>query len=281
MIIGCLLNGLVPLCNFKDPAAGPPVRYYKPHRRDDTAIRQRIKEIAQVRIRYGYKRIHVLLRREGWRDNHKRVRRVYCEEGLNLRSKRPRRNRAAIHRLDRPELSTIHGTGHPAKLEYGFRSGSAPRWAKNSALTVVDNFSRQCLAIHVGQSLKGEDVVSVMNQLKAVNSAVPKRIQVDNGSEFISKALDKWCYDNKVTLDFSRPGKPTDNQFIESFNGSFRDECLNAHWFLSIKDAQEKVEAWRQEYNDFRPHSSLGNLTPNEVGMRVKKKENTSPILQF
>ncbi|GAB3330156.1 hypothetical protein GCM10027299_34570 [Larkinella ripae] len=120
-----------------------------------------------------------------------------------------------------------------------------------------------------------------MNQLKAVNSAVPKRIQVDNGSEFISKALDKWCYDNKVTLDFSRPGKPTDNQFIESFNGSFRDECLNAHWFLSIKDAQEKVEAWRQEYNDFRPHSSLGNLTPNEVGMRVKKKENTSPILQF
>ena len=157
---------------------------------------------------------------------------------------------------------------------------------KIRALTVavrraVDNFSRQCLAIHVGQSLKGENVVAVMDQLKEVNLAVPNRIQVDNGAEFISKTLDKWCYDNKVTLDFSRPGKPTDNPFIESFNGSFRDECLNAHWFLSLEDAQEKIESWRQEYNSFRPHSSLGNLTPDEMVMRVKKEENTDPIFQF
>ncbi|MCC9169222.1 integrase core domain-containing protein, partial [Pontibacter harenae] len=93
---------------------------------------------------------------------------------------------------------------------------------------------------------------------------LPKRIQVDNGSEFISKALDKWAYDNKVTLDFSRPGKPTDNAFIESFNGSFRDECLNTNWFLSLEDAREKIEAWRQEYNHFRPHSTLGDKTPEE-----------------
>jgi putative transposase len=157
---------------------------------------------------------------------------------------------------------------------------------KIRVLTVVDNFSRQCLAIHVGQSLKGEDVVAVMNQLKVVNLAVPNRIQVDNGAEFISKVLDKWCYDNNVTLDFSRPGKPTaaaaaDNPFIESFNGSFRDECLNAHWFLFLEDAQDKIESWRMEYNSFWPHSSLGNLTPDEVGLRVKREENKSLIFQL
>jgi len=136
---------------------------------------------------------------------------------------------------------------------------------KIRALTIVDNFSRQCLAIHMGQSLKGEDVVAVMQRLHQRLGVVPERIQVDNGSEFISKALDRWAYDQQVTLDFSRPGKPTDNPNIESFNGSFRDECLNVHWFLSLTDAQEKIEHWHQEYNGFRPHSSLQNLTPDEV----------------
>jgi putative transposase len=136
---------------------------------------------------------------------------------------------------------------------------------KFRALTIVDNYSRKCLSIHVGQSLKGEDVVGVMEQIKYEQEAVPLRIQVDNGSEFISKALDKWAYDNKVTLDFSRPGKPTDNPFIESFNGSFRDECLSTHWFLSLDDAKEKIERWREEYNNFRPHSSLADLTPDQV----------------
>ena len=103
-----------------------------------------------------------------------------------------------------------------------------------------------------------------MERLKQEHGRVPERIKVDNGSEFISKALDKWAYDNQVTLDFSRPGKPTDNPFIESFNGSFRDECLNIHWFLSLADAREKIEAWRQEYNSFRPHSSLDGMTPEE-----------------
>ena len=118
------------------------------------------------------------------------------------------------------------------------------------------------------------DVVEVMEQVKQETGTVPQRIQVDNGSEFISKALDKWAYDNKVILDFSRPGKPTDNPYIQSFNGSFRDECLNENWFLSLEDAQEKVEAWRQEYNCFRPHSSLGDLTPEEATERL----NLSPI---
>ena len=129
----------------------------------------------------------------------------------------------------------------------------------------MDNFSRKCLAIHPGKSIKGHDVVEVMERLKGEYGHVPKRIQVDNGSEFISKALDKWAYENGVTLDFSRPGKPTDNPYIESFNGSFRDECLNVNWFLSMKDAEDKIEQWRWEYNTFRPHSSLNDLTPNEV----------------
>ena len=133
------------------------------------------------------------------------------------------------------------------------------------ALTVVDNFSRKCHAIEVGQSLKGIDVVAVMNRLKAENGALPKRIQVDNGSEFISKEFDRWAFENQVTLDYSRPGRPTDNPFIESFNGSLRDECLNTNWFLSLDDAKDKIESFRRDYNEYRPHSSLLGLTPNQV----------------
>lgn len=132
------------------------------------------------------------------------------------------------------------------------------------ALTIVDNFSRECLGITVEHALKGEDVVATMTRIFYETGRVPQRIQVDNGSEFISKALDKWAYERQVILDFSRPGKPTDNAFIESFNGSFRDECLNTHWFLSLKDAKGKIESWRHDYNEFRPHSSLENLTPEE-----------------
>jgi putative transposase len=133
------------------------------------------------------------------------------------------------------------------------------------ALTLVDNYSRECLEIEVGQSLKGFDVVTVMERIKARRGVVPQRIQVDNGSEFISKVLDQWAYENEVTLDFSRPGKPTDNPFIESFNGSFRDECLNVNWFLSLEDAQQKIEEFKNDYNGFRPHSALSGLTPNQV----------------
>jgi putative transposase len=129
----------------------------------------------------------------------------------------------------------------------------------------VGNFSRQCLAIRVGQSIKGADVVNVLEELKTIGNLLPERIQIDNGSEFISKDLDRWAYENKVTLDYSRPGKPTDNPFIESFNGTFRDECLNVNWFLSMDDAAQKINEWMEEYNNFRPHSSLNDLTPNEV----------------
>jgi len=234
--------------------------YYRPKPREDRAIRKRIREITETRIRYGFWRVFTLLRREGWRDNHKRVYRIYKEEGLNLRTKRPRRRKAAAHRMERPNVSNINQC-----WSMDFVSDQLFDGHRFRALTIVDNFSRKCMAIHTDRSIRGADVVETLDHLKSQKNQIPQRIQVDNGTEFISKELDLWAYDNNVTLDYSRPGKPTDNPFIESFNGSFRDECLNINWFLSLEDAKEKIELWRKEYNRFRPHSSLNDLTPNEV----------------
>ena len=245
--------------------------YYYKSRRDDRVLTARIHEIAAARVRYGYRRIYVLLRREGWKVNHKRVYRIYCREGLNLRSKRPRRRVAAAHRMLRPDVCRVDQCWSMDFVCDNLFNGHRIR-----ALTVVDNFSRECLAIHVGQSIKGEHVVSIMNALQLFTGRVPERIQVDNGSEFISKAMDRWAYENDVVLDFSRPGKPTDNAFIESFNGSFRDECLNTHWFLSLDDAKEKIEAWRRDYNEFRPHSALDNMTPTEYRKKHFKEPDFS-----
>jgi len=245
--------------------------YYYRSVRDDRALRKRIREIAETRVRYGYKRVHVLLRREGWHINHKKVYRIYCEEGLNLRRKRPRRRVSAAHRIERPDVFTIDQC-----WSMDFVADSLFNGQRIRALTVVDNFSRECLAIHVGHSIRGEQVVSVMEGLKRFLERIPQRIQTDNGSEFISKIMDKWAYENGIVLDYSRPGKPTDNALVESFIGSFRDECLNTTWFLSLEDAQHKMEAWRQEYNEFRPHSSLGNMTPGEYAEKHRKRPEIS-----
>jgi len=129
------------------------------------------------------------------------------------------------------------------------------------ALTVVDNYTRECLAIEVGPSLSGEDVVAVLDRIKA-ERALPETIKVDNGSEFISKAMDRWAYESGVELDFSRAGRPIDNAKVESFNGRFQEECLNAHWFLSLGDARRKIEGWRAFYNEARPQTALSWLTP-------------------
>ncbi len=243
------------------------VYYYQHHRREDTALRSRVREIALTRVRYGHWRIYTLLRCEGWCDNHKRVYRVYKEEGLNLRSKRPRRNKAAAHRLERPLNNSLHKC-----WSMDFVCDSLFDGRKFRALTIVDNYSRECLAIVPGQSLKGADVVMALEQIKIERGLVPERIQTDNGSEFLSKEMDRWAYENKVTMDYSRPGKPTDNPFVESFNGSFRDECLNAHWFLSLEDAVEKIETWRIEYNHYRPHSSLNDLSPAAFIAKMMKE---------
>ncbi len=183
--------------------------YYTHHKREDGPLRQRIKEIAQTRVRYGMWRVYTLLRREGWGDNHKRVRRVYKEEGLNLRSKRPRGSKSAAHRLERPQLTSLYEC-----CSMDFVSDALFDGRKNRALTLVDNYSRICLAIHVGQSLKGTDVVAVPEGLRIREGILPRRIQTDNGSEFISKDMDRWAYEHGVTMDYSRPGKPTDNRSL-------------------------------------------------------------------
>lgn len=235
---------------------------YKPVKKDESALKMRIKEITDTRVHYGYRRVHVLLRREGHPDNVKRIYRLYREEGLSLRLKRSRRNKAA--QLRQPK-QLAHAMNEIWRMD--FVADALFDGRKLRMLTVVDLFTRQCLAIDVGQSLKGEDVVRTLNDITE-QRGLPRTIKTDNGSEFISKVMDRWAYERGVELDFSRPGKPTDNAAVESFNGRLRQECLNAHWFLSLADAQAKIEAWRRDYNESRPHSALGWSTPAEFVLR-------------
>ncbi len=238
------------------------VHRYVNRRYDQTPLRSRIKEIAYARVRYGHERIHILLRREGWKVNHKRTYRLYCLEGLNLRYRKPRRHKSSSLRTVRLPAQSINQCWSMDFVSDQLFNGMRFRF-----LTVVDIYSRECLTIEVGQRFTGEDVVRAMQNLMKERN-LPKQIFVDNGSEFISKALDKWAYEHKVALAFSRPGKPTDNAYIESFNGSFRDECSNVHWFLSLEDARIKAQNWRQDYNYFRPHSALNNQTPVEFAAK-------------
>ena len=237
---------------------------YESRRRDETALKMRIKEITDTRVHYGYRRVHVMLRREGHADNVKRVYRLYRAEGLSLRLKRPRRNKAAKLRQPRQIAFAINEV-----WSMDFVADALFDGRKLRMLTVVDCYTRECLAIDVGQSLKGEDVVNTLNRI-CTERGLPQTIKTDNGSEFISKAMDKWAYERRVELDFSRPGKPTDNARVESFNGRLRQECLNAHWFLSMDDARDKIAAWRTYYNESRPHSALDWATPAEFARNCR-----------
>jgi len=239
--------------------AGRSSYHYKARRRSQAGLSQRIKEIAETRLRYGYRRIHVLLRREGWRVNAKRVWRLYREMGLQLRNKSPKRRVQAKLREGR-----MNAIGPNDVWAIDFVHDQLFDGRKIRVLTVVDTFSRLSPAIDVRHSYRGADVVTTLE--RAIQDVgLPRTIRLDNGPEFISKELDLWAFIRGVALDFSRPGKPTDNSFIESFNGKFRAECLNANWFLSLDEARQKCEAWRRDYNDVRPHSSIGNKTPREL----------------
>jgi putative transposase len=226
----------------------------------------KIKDIAQTRISYGYRRIHIMLLREGWKVNHKRVYRLYKLEGLTMRPKRPRRHVSACRRMVRPNASYQNES-----WSMDFMSDALYDGQKIKLLTLVDNFTRESLAIEVADRLGGQRLVEILMQV-VEEKGLPRSIRVDNGPEFTSKILDQWAYLNGVELDFIRPGKPTDNALIEAFNGRLRHECLNESWFLSLEDAREKVEEWRQHYNRERPHGSLGNVPPVEfAGVKVAK----------
>ena len=230
----------------------------KPIKAPQDFLRSQIRDIAASRVRFGYRRIHVLLQREGWVVNHKRVYRLYKEEGLHL-TRPSRHQRKSLARI--PDKAVAM---HPNECwSMDFVSDQLYNGKRFRALTMLDVYTRECLAIYVDKGIKGEQVAAVLEGITA-QRGVPGRIKVDNGPEFISRSLDAWAYFNKVKLDYSRPGTPTDNAHIESFNGSFRSECLDTHWFMCLEDARDKIEAWRKDYNDFRPHSALTYQTPSE-----------------
>jgi putative transposase len=230
--------------------------HYKSRRAGQADLELRIKEICATRVRYGYRRVHVLLRREGWLINHKKARRIYRELGLQLRNKTPKRRVKAKLRDDRRPATQPNET-----WAMDFVHDQLAMGRKIRILTVVDTFSRYSPIIDPRFSYRGEDVVQILDRV-CIEAGYPSTIRVDQGSEFVSRDLDLWAYVHDVTLDFSRPGKPTDNAFIEAFNGRFRAECLNAHWFMSLEDAREKMEDWRRYYNEQRPHGSIGQKVP-------------------
>jgi putative transposase len=222
---------------------------------EQTALRLRLRDLAAARVCYGYRRLHVLLRREGWRVNHKRVYRLYREEGLGIRAKRRKKLASAPRVLPPPARQPLE------RWSLDLLSDSLVDGRRFRVLTIVDNVSRVSPAIEVGGSLTGERVVAVLDRLKRTVGR-PQRIAIDNGPEFASKALDAWAHRNGVHLEFSRPGKPTDNAFVESFNGHFRAECLDQHWFESVEEAKQATEDWRIHYNTERPHRALKQETP-------------------
>ncbi len=246
--------------------------HYRSRRSEQAGLEKRIREICETRVRYGYRRVHVLLRREGWLVNQKKTRRIYRELGLQLRNKTPKRRVKAKLREDRSDavspnevwaMDLVHDPlGRQANATFAERQLATGR--KLRVLTVVDTFSRYVPVLDPRFSYRGEDVVQTLERVCA-QTGYPKTIRVDQGSEFVSRDLDLWAYQKGVVLDFSRPGKPTDNAFIEAFNGRLRSECLNAHWFLSLADAREKLEAWRRYYNEERPHGAIGYKVPIEL----------------
>lgn len=226
-----------------------------------------MRELAALRRRFGSPRLHILLRREGLVINHKRTERIYGEEKLSLRV-RKRRKRAPGLRVAMEPPKNIN-----ERWSMDFVSDSLFHGRKFRALTIVDDFTRESPAIEVDTSLSGLRVSRVLDQL-AQTRGLPEIITVDNGPEFASKALDEWAYRNGVKLHFIRPGKPVENCYIESFNGKFRDECLNEHWFSNLQEARKIIEAWRLDYNQYRPHSSLGDLTPDEFVRKLTLMKN-------
>jgi putative transposase len=229
---------------------------YESRRPGQQVVRERLHTLALLRPRWGYRRLYVLLRREGYLINRKLVQRLYREEGLTVR--RRARKRVAV-----PRAPMVAPCGPNERWSIDFVSDALADGRKIRSLTIVDDFTRESPAIEVDFSLPGERVVRVLEQL-AVTRGLPRAIVLDNGPEFAGQTLDQWAHRRGVALHFIAPGKPVQNAFAESFNGRLRDECLNEHWFLSLADARETIEAWRVDYNVARPHSGLANRTPSE-----------------
>jgi putative transposase len=221
----------------------------------DTALRARLKELAAKRMRFGYRRLTAMLVRAGMPANHKRVYRLYREEGLAMRIRQRRRIRW------KGGVTSPAATRPNERWSMDFVSDCVSSGKVIRMLTMVDDCTRECPAIEVDTSLGGLRVRRVLDRI-ASERGLPDAIVVDNGPEFRGRVLAAWSAERGVRLEFIQPGKPAQNAYIESFNGRLRDECLNANWFTSLSDARRKIETWRQDYNEQRPHSSLNYLPP-------------------
>lgn len=220
-------------------------------------VRSRMREIADKHKRFGCPRIHMVLKKEGLVVNKKRTERIYREEKLALKRKRPKRKGTGI----RVPLLPVERPNQRWSMDFVFDSLFAGRRIK--CLTLIDDFTKKSVRIETEHSLGGLALVRLFDEIKTIHG-LPEEIRVDNGPEFQSKAFLEHCFKNKIKVIYTRPGKPTDNAFIESFNGKFRDECLNENLFLSLQDAKTKIEGWRTFYNTNRPHSALKGLSPEE-----------------
>lgn len=230
---------------------------YVPHKGGDDALLGRLQELAAQRRRWGYRRLDVLLRREGIIANHKRIYRVY--RAANLQVRRRKKARVALARgLQRPVAQAANQVWaidfvHDTIGQRSFR-----------CLTVLDAYTRECLAIAIDYSMPSLSVMRVLDLCAQERGGLPATLVSDNGPEFTSRKMLHWAAQRKIELHFIDPGKPTQNCYIESFNGSFRDECLNEHAFVTLNEAREVIEAWREDYNRVRPHKSLGKMTPEQ-----------------
>tara|TARA_B100001964_G_scaffold195692_1_gene219881 strand:- start:268 stop:1131 length:864 start_codon:yes stop_codon:yes gene_type:complete len=243
--------------------------HYRPRQGNDDALAAVLRSKAAKRRRWGYRRLLLLLRREGWTDNHKRIYRIYTQQRLQVLYRR--RRRPAASRGQQP----MPAADFNQRWSMDFVSDQLADGRRIRVLNVLDDFSRRCLAAEVDTSLPGLRVCRVLDQLVS-HHGKPQALLVDNGPEFTGKALDEWAYQRGVRIDFIAPGKPTQNPYVESFNGKMRDECLNEHWFTSLADARRILATWRLDYNTVRPHSSLQNLTPEQFAQQQRQNA-TSP----
>lgn len=233
---------------------------YRARQPSQDALRRRLRELAQTRVSFGYRRLHVLLRRDGWRINVKRVRRLYREEGLSLLRRRPARRRSAAM------LSTrVPPTAENQRWAMDFMADALADGTRVRVFTLIDLFTRECLALEARPRFTGADVAAVLTRVGA-GRGLPPTIQCDQGTEFTSLALDHWAHAQKLTLDFSRRARPGNNALCEAFNGSVRRECLAQAYFSTHTEVQAELDRWRDDYNNHWPHQSLANLPPAQFG---------------
>jgi putative transposase len=229
---------------------------YKSRKKPQEPLRRRLREIAATYVRCGYRRLTVLLKREGWKIGAKRIYRLYDEENLKVRSV----ERKKIARRQRVPQAQASGPNQCWSAD--FVSDKLTDGRTIRILTVIDQFTRECVWLEADRSMNGPKVVAALTQAITERSAAPRSITLDNGSEFAGRAMEAWAIQTGVQLCFIRPGRPVENGFIESFNGRLRDECLNVEWFTSLEEARRGLALWRDHYNHQRPHSALDDRSP-------------------